>query len=747
MRLKIIKSITFLLLSTTLFLNLNSEESKYFLNLKDIYSSDYFKAEKDIKKKWIKKSHSYTFLRKTGKHWELISASAGSKKSYRITDEKELIKISGLKKFTIDDYSYDKGKNLLLLFTNSKRVWRTNSRGDYYLFDINNRKLHKLGNGLPDSSLMFAKLSPSKKYIAYVSSRNIYLEKLESGKPEKITKSDSKFILNGRTDWAYEEEFHLRDAFRWSPNGDKIAFLQFNIEHVRNFYMINNTDGLYSKILPVQYPKAGGTNSACRIGIANIKTRKIKWIEPSNDLRNNYIPQISWNPGNNRLYFIKMNRLQNELEICFISNRSGSVKTVFREKNRTWIELYGNLNWARSGKYFLWISERDGWRHIYRISSNGRRITDVTGGDFDIISFEGVDEKKGKIYFTASPKDAVRKYLFTNNLSGRGTPRRLTPGKFIGYNDYNLSPDTKYAFHTYSAFTVPPGIFLIKLPSHRKNSVIVSNKKLGDRVSLLKKGHISFFNIKLKNGVPLDAWMMEPPNRVNNKRYPAILYVYGEPWSQTVLDKWRGSGFLWHLFLTQKGYTVISIDNRGTPAPKGSSFRKAIYGKIGILNISDQAYAMKKILNSYDFIDKNRVGVWGWSGGGCSTLHLLFKYPDIFSTGVSVAPVTDLRLYDTIYEERYMGLPDKNPSGYRNGSAVNFAKGLKGNLLLIHGTGDDNVHYQNSEVLINKLIENNKQFSFMPYPNRTHSIKSGKNTRLHLFSSIFRFFKEKLKKN
>ncbi|MCP5105064.1 MAG: S9 family peptidase, partial [bacterium] len=358
-----------------------------------------------------------------------------------------------------------------------------------------------------------------------------------------------------------------------------------------------------------------------------------------------------------------------------------------------------------------------------------------------------VDEKRGWLYYMASPDNPGQRYLYRTRLNGKGKPVRLTPLNQPGTHGYQLSHDVRWAIHTYSTFATPPEIGLIRLPRHQRVRVLEGNDELRKKVAALRRGRVEFFSVEIgeKERVRLDGWCMKPPDFDKSKKYPVLFYVYGEPWNQTVLDRWTGETYLWHLMLTQRGYIVISVDNRGTPAPRGREWRKCIYRQVGILASADQAAAVGVLLKERSYLDAGRVGIWGWSGGGAMTLNAVFRYPDLYRMGMSVAPVTDQRYYDTIYQERYMGLPGDNVEGYRNGSPITFAHQLKGNLLLVHGTGDDNVHYQNAEALINALVAANKYFSLMSYPNRSHGISEGKNTVRHFYGLLTRYLKENLK--
>ena len=354
-----------------------------------------------------------------------------------------------------------------------------------------------------------------------------------------------------------------------------------------------------------------------------------------------------------------------------------------------------------------------------------------------------IDEKGGWLYFLASPENPTQRYLYRARLNGKGSPERLTPANLPGTHSYSIAPNGAWAFHTYSTFAEPPITDLVSLPSHRTVRTLSANETLRKTVAALKQRPVEFFRVDIGNDVLLDGWCIKPPDFDASKRYPVLFYVYGEPAGQTVLDRWGGSTFLWHLMLAQKGYVVMSVDNRGTPAPRGRTWRKSVYHQVGILASKDQA-AAARVIRTWPFVDSTRIGIWGWSGGGSMTLNMMFRYPDLYQTGMSIAPVTDERYYDTIYQERYMGTPEENPDGYRKGSPITFADGLKGNLLLVHGTGDDNVHFQNSQALINKMIELNKKFTMMAYPNRSHGIYEGKNTSLHLRELLTDYLMEHL---
>ncbi len=402
------------------------------------------------------------------------------------------------------------------------------------------------------------------------------------------------------------------------------------------------------------------------------------------------------------------------------------------------------FEWLDGRNEFLWLSERDGWRHVYLASRAGAAPRLVPTGNGDVTGVDGVDPHNGRIYYQASPENATQTYLYSVEVRGTGPGIRLTPPNQPGSHSYDISPDGRWAFHTYSRFDQVPVTDLVSLPDHKSIRTLEENKALEDAAAPLLTPPVEFLRVHLQNDVTLDGWLLKPRNFDPGRKYPLIVQVYGEPAGATVVDRWMGQGGLFHRALADDGYLIASFDNRGTPAPKGRAWRKVIYGSVGVLSSQEQTAAVRELTRERSYIDPDRVGVWGWSGGGTNTLNLMFRSPDVYRVGVAVAPVPDQQLYDTIYQERYMGLPEQNAEGYRTGSAINFAAGLQGKLLIVHGSGDDNVHFQGTERLINKLVELDKPFDFMEYPNRTHSISEGKGTTVHVYQLIGRYFEEHL---
>lgn len=635
------------------------------------------------------------------------------------------------------------GKSLLL-FANTQKVWRDNTRGDYWIFDKNSKKLTQLGKGLPTASLMFAKFSPDGKKVAYVSKHNIYIEDLANNQLNKITSDGTDRMINGTFDWAYEEEFGTQDGFRWSPDGSKIAYWKLNANGTKNFLMINNTDSLYSFTIPVEYPKVGENPSGCTIWFYDLATKSSKKANIDGDEVQHYIPRMEWVLDSKSVILQQLNRKQNQSKTIVVDANSGVSKTIHTETDPAWIDIKSRWNdndpsgwdWINNGKEFLWLSEKDGWRHIYKIDMNGKE-TLITKDAFDVIKPEFFDVSNKLIYFSASPTNATQEYLYKVSMNG-GKAERITPEAYSGSNKYTISPNGKLAIFNNSSVNARSAGAIISLPEHKE---LVAAKRISKADPA--KSKTEFFQITTQDGVTLDGWVVKPKNFDPNKKYPIVFMVYGEPGSQTVTDNfYTGWNGLYVGDMAADGYIYVSLENRGTPAPKGREWRKSVYRKIGQLNIRDQAMGAKALFAKWPYIDTSRVAVWGWSGGGSSTLNLLGQYPEIYQTGIAIAPVANQLFYDNIYQERYMGLPQENREDFVKGSPLAYAKNLKGNLLLVHGTGDDNVHYQNTEVYINELVKYNKQFQLMSYPNRTHSISEGEGTSLHLATMFTKYLKE-----
>ena len=712
------------------------------LTLERIFSSNEFELEQWGPAHWLEDGTGYTILERAGseqKRFNIVKYNFTTGKREVLVPSERLIPSGKKSPLSVEGYEWSKDRTKLLIFTNTKRVWRQNTRGDYWVLDLKDWTLHKLGGDAEPSTLMFAKFSPDGNRVGYVIKNNIYVEDLRTKEIIALTRNGSENIINGTFDWVYEEELGLRDGFRWSPDGKWIAYWQLNTEGVKTFYMINNIDSLYPKLIPIKYPKVGTRNSATRIGIVSSSGGETRWFKLEGDPRNHYLARMEWAESAEEVCFQRLNRLQNTNWFMIGNRKKAEVRTVFVDRDDAWVDVNDNVRWINGGKRFLWLSEKDGWRHLYSVSRRSGEALLLTPGKYDVESLEGVDETNGWAYFIASPDNPTRRFLFLAPLNGSGKVRRITPPAQKGVHAYNISPDGRWAFHTYSSFGTPPVIELVSLPDHKVRRIIAANKALREKVERLKRQPVEFFRVNIGKGIELDGWCMKPSDFDSKKKYPLLFYVYGEPAGTTVIDRWGGERYLWHLMLTQQGYLVMSIDNRGTKVPRGRAWRKSIYRQVGILAPKDQAAAARVLLKERPYIDPERIATWGWSGGGQMSLNMIFRYPEIYNTAMAVAFVSNQRYYDTIYQERYMGLPEDNAENFKNGSPITWAHRLKGNLLLAHGTLDDNVHFQSCEALVDELIKHNKQFFLMIYPNRTHAIKERENSRRHLHELMTRF--------
>ncbi len=724
-----------------------AQTDRRILTLDRIFASGEFRSETFGPARWLEDGSAYTTLEPAAGNPEardIVRYEAASGARSILIAAASLIPAGSSSPLVIEDYAWSKDGRKLLVFTNTKQVWRQNTRGDYWVFDIAAKKLAQVDKNASPSTLMFAKFSPDATRVGYVRENNLYVQDLASARIVQLTRNGSKRIINGTFDWVYEEELDLRDGWRWSPDGRSIAYWQMDTEGVPDFHMINDTDSLYPKIVTIQYPVAGETNSAARVGVVPAGGGITRWLAVPGDPRNNYIARMNWAGNSDEVILLQLNRRQNDLKVIIGNARNGQVRTILNEKDEAWVDIdIDDIPWLSDGRRFLWTSERDGWRHVYVATRTGVDPVLITRSPFDVVSIEAVDEKAGWLYYIASPDNATQRYLYRTELSGGGRTERVSPANEPGSHSYSIAPNSAWAFHTYSTIGTPPTVDLIQLPDHRVVRTLAANTATIGRVKELGVASPEFVKADIGGGVTLDGWVIKPPNFDPSKRYPVLIYVYGEPASQTVMDRWVSTRYLWHQLLAQHGYVVASFDNRGTPAPKGRAWRKVVYRKIGVLAAEEQA-AAARVVQSWPYVDAKRIAIWGWSGGGSMTLNQMFRYPEIYQVGMSVAPVTDQHFYDTIYQERYMGLPQDNEADYRRGSPVTHAAGLAGKLLIVHGSGDDNVHYKGTEVLVNLLIANQKQFTMMEYPNRRHDISQPAGTTRHLFELLTRYLETNL---
>jgi len=736
---------TFTLLFLVLVLATAQAQDNSKLTLERIFTNREFATNPPTQLRWFDGGTAYTTLEQSIEHndrLDLVSNEPG-KGSKILIRAADLIPEGGNKPLQIENYEWSVDKSKALIYTNSARVWRQNTKGDYWVYEMKTRKLEKLGGSdAKPSTLMFAKFSPDGTRVAYVREHNVYVENLADHSITALTTNGTTKIINGTFDWAYEEEFSCRDGFRWSPDGKKIAYWQIDATTIRDFLLLNTTDSAYSFTVPIQYPKAGEKPSVAKIGVVDAGGGNTIWMNFPGDPANNYLPRMMWAPDSKTLLTQHMNRQQNLNRVTECNIATGATKIIYQDKETAWLDVVDDFQFFKNGKSFTWVTQKSGWKAAYLITGGQEELISPAGTDMMRISL--LNEGSDWLYYIASPENPTQRYLYRIKMSGKGKAQRLTPENQAGWHAYQVSPNGKYALHTYSAAGSPRVEELVSLPDHQVLQTFVTGDQVRARLERLDRPAVEFFNVEASDGVSLDCWMMKPTDFDANKKYPVLFYVYGEPAGQTVVDRWGGDRYLWFSMLTQQGYIIMSIENRGTPGPKGREWRKSVYGQIGVQSSKDQSDGAKAIIEKFEFVDEDRIGIWGWSGGGSMTLNMMFRYPEIYKTGMSVAPVANQLMYDNIYQERYSGVPQLMPESYEMGSPINFAENLKGNLLLMHGTGDDNVHYQNTEQLVNELIKYNKIFSMMSYPNRTHGIREGENTSRHVYETLTRYLNDNL---
>ncbi|MBM3845396.1 MAG: S9 family peptidase [Verrucomicrobia bacterium] len=720
-----------------------------WLTMDRIFSSTDFAEDPAPSLRWAREGRSYLTLEpdkspeaKGGSSLVSVDAAAGMKEV--LVEARLWIPPGDDRALPLHGFQFSADQSKILVYTHSQRVWRHNSRGDYWVLDRASGRLDRLGGMAPPGSLMFAKFSPDSTQVAYAWSNAIWVQRLSDLRTTLLTPDASPHLIHGSFDWVYEEELMLLDGFEWSPDGRRIAFWQTDTSGVREHTMIRNTDELYPVPVRWPYPKAGQRNSSVQIGAVDVETPgRIRWMNIPGDPRENYLARMQWASNSTELLIQQFNRLQNTNRVFLANADSGKADERLVEWDAAWLENDNAATLLTGGREFLWLSDRSGWQHLYRAQLDDGRLEAITSGEWDVVSIAALDQPRGWVYFMASPEDPTQRYLYRARLAGGGL-ERLTPIDQPGTHQYQVSPCGDWAIHTWSAFDRPPVTDLVRLPSHESVRMLRENRKLHQAWAALKQPKSELFRVEITDGVELDAWILHPPRSRSARRNPALFHVYGEPHGQSVADAWKGRTHLWHCYLAQQGCVVISVDNRGAYAPRGRAWRKAGHLKLGILTPADQAAAARVLLKSKRGLDPERLAIWGWSGGGTLSLNSTFQNPGLYRTAIAVAAVPDLRYYDTIYQERYMGLPQSQPEAYRLGSALTHASKLKGDLLLIHGTGDDNVHYQGMEALINELVAHGKQFSMMSYPDRGHGISEGRGTSRHLYELMTRHLRDKL---
>ena len=732
----------------------SSAPSTATFTLADIYADDTFAVERFPTSRWLADHSGYTTLERTEYGTDIVRYSATGSERDILVNASQLTPSGSDSALEIADYQWSEDAQKLLIFTNTRRSWRTHTLGDYWVLDRTTNRLLQLGAEMPEAHLQFAKFSPDGERVAFVMQNNIYVQSLADMQITQITTDGNAHIINGTFDWVNEEEFSLRDGFRWSADGQHIAYWQVNTHGVPLFTMIDNISELYPTLTEFPYPKVGEVNSAMRIGVVSSMGGDTTWMQIPGEPRDHYLVRMEWAGNSDELLIQQLNRRQNHLQLWVASRHDGSVEQLLAEQSNAWVEQVDDVQFFNHGQSFTWLSERNGYRQLYIVERNteqGTQIRPLTNAEhqnYDVIDVKQIvlapdSAEQGWVYYVAAPDNPLQTVLMRAAFNGDQV-ERLTPAKWAGSHDYQISQDGAYAIHQFSRLGSAPQTRMVSLPDHEVVTELELNEQLSATLAERITSETEFFRVTARDGLALDGYIMRPANFDPGASYPLLMYVYGEPWGQTVADRWAGHSWLWHEYLTQQGYVVVSVDNRGTRSPRGQAWRHSIYQQLGVVTVRDQADALQQILERWSYIDGERVAIWGHSGGGSQTLNALFRYPELFHAGIALAPVPDLRLYDTIYQERYSGLLPEDADSYEFTSAVTHAANLEGDLLLVHGTADDNVHYQGSELLIDELIRHQKQFRFMAYPNRTHSIAEGEGTSLHLRTMMTEFLRDSL---
>lgn len=633
----------------------------------------------------------------------------------------------------IDSYWFDQSETKILIASSSEPIYRRSFAANFFVYDMSTQKLQKIS----DKKIQEPQFSPDGKSIAYVFENNIYLFDLASASEIKITTDGQKnHIINGITDWVYEEEFAFVRAFDFSKNGSFLAYIKFDETEVPEFSMDIYNDGLYPSQQVFKYPKAGEKNAKVSLHVYNITTQTTQQIDLG-DYDDFYIPRIKWTSQDNLLSAQVLNRHQNNLDLHLVDAQNGSTKIILNEKDNYYIDITDNLTFLEDNS-FIWTSEKDGYNHIYHYDKSGKIKNQVTKGSWEVTQYYGYDAKTKTIFYQSVENGSTGRDLYSIKLNGKNKIRLSNQN---GTNNATFSPDYSLFINSFSSATEPPKYTLNEAKSGKEIKTILDNSALKSRLERFDLPQKEFFVLKTEKGHELNAWIIKPKNFDSAKKYPVLMHQYSGPGSQQVDNAWNSTDDYFHFLLTQEGYIVVTVDGRGT-GYKGAEFKKCTYKELGKYEVEDQIDAAK-VIGEYSFVDKSRIGIWGWSYGGFMSTNCLLKGSDVFSFAIAVAPVTTWRLYDTIYTERYMQTPQENPTGYDQNSPLFFADQLKGNYLIIHGSADDNVHVQNTMLMVDALIQHNKQFEWAIYPDKNHGIYGGA-TRLQLYTKIKNFITEKL---
>ncbi len=684
--------------------------------LEDIYEGNEFSV-KSFNADWLPDGSGYLRLEASSgdKYNSLVSYDVQSGERSELVSSMQLISSVAEGPATISSYLFAPDGSSVLLEAEMKT--EDGSETVFWMLERSSGKLSKVEAGRNNS------ISPDGKSILYSDGGNLFVYEL----PAEATTQLTVDAVPGSVSYG---------SAIWSPDGKSIAFVQSDVTRVKLRSALIPGDPSYPGVSERRFARVGGTIATLRVGVIDATGQEIRWLPVPIPSEGHYIGQIAWTGKSDELLVEKHSRFRDKRELLMANVKTGEIVRIFEESDPQWvISSFGfntGVEWFDNYNKFLLVSEKEGWRQAYVYTREGQFKTKITPGNYDIIDRVRMDVSHGYYYFNASPENATQKYLYRARLDGKGDVERITPEDYSGTNTYNISPDAQWAFHTYSSAKEPPVTTLVKLPEHRLVRVLEDNNELRAKMDKMPGQDKEFLQLDIGNGVVMDCWMIKPKDFDPTKKYPVFAYVYGEPHGQTVMDSWGHASALFHGAIADLGYLVISIDNRGTRCPKGAAWRRAINGRLGPLSTKEQAAGIRELARMRPYVDLSRVGTWGWSGGGSNTLNAMFREPDLFKLGIAVAPKPQAHLYNAWFQEIYMKTPEVNPEGYQQSSPINFAEGLEGHLLIVHGTGETNTHLQITEGLVDRLIELGKQFDYMTYPNRDHGISEGKGTSLHL---------------
>jgi dipeptidyl-peptidase-4 len=641
---------------------------------------------------------------------------------------------SNVNNLQVQGYEFSADENLILIETDVEQLWRRSTKANYFIYNRSENSIQKLTQS--EEKQQYAQLNSEGNRAAFVQNSNLFWVDLTTGEQFQITEDgELNSIINGAADWVYEEEFGFAKAWFWSPRGDKIAFYRFDESNVKQFTM-ETWGELYPEEVRFKYPKAGEENAVVSIHVFDIETGEITMMDIGVET-DQYIPRINWTNNNNLLAIRRMNRLQNREELLFADVSNGETEVILTEESETWLDVHDDLMFLNNGKQFITTSSRTGYNHVYLYKMDGEEIRQITKGEYDVTEIIGFDERRHNLYYMSTEVSPLERHFYRVRVDGR---RKRTMTEDNGWYSINMSRDFKYYIQSYSDYNKPPVITLHE-GGGKQVRILEDNAKVIENLNEFAFQTKEFMVMDV-NGQPLNAYMITPPDFDENQEYPVLMYVYGGPGSQTVTRAYEyGQRPMWHQYLANQGYIIVSVDNRGTGA-RGTEFKNQTYLQLGVLETEDQIAAARQVAD-FAFVDDERIGIWGWSYGGFMSTNALAQGNDVFSSAIAVAPVTHWKYYDTIYTERFMRTPQTNPEGYEAGSPINYVDQITGDYLLIHGTGDDNVHYQNAVILVEELIKHDVQFETMYYPNRNHGIYGG-NTRRHLWKLMSNFILKKL---